>query len=422
MPKKHRASRGKRSGKPSIRKTVVPVTRAPQSVTTPIAGPDAFRNPTAPEYVQSQAATLLLIGSRLRGDAAATQARTESQLLALGARAIPPAATTQPVPPEDLRAIQFPEMSLSPVRFRPAETQRMAGVRFSEAVSLAPRRSDVQTAITTLPSAADAFYQKGTAESAAALLETSLRHPDELVRVAAAASYSDVSTDPLSAIRILENGLRSRDRLTRDVAAYALAHVDPTNPDLNKLLGSKKRPSALRPSRTATIVHGTWARSGTWWQPPSGDFWKYIHDNVDASLYGASDRFEWTGGYSDAARSIAGQDLHQWITVHSLDGLDLYGHSHGANVAMLANQACSKVGKMVLLSCPVHWPKYMPDFTKVNKVVSVRVHLDLVILADRGGQKFSDPRIRENVLPVWFNHFATHDPAVWAKYNVPGML
>jgi hypothetical protein len=45
-----------------------------------------------------------------------------------------------------------------------------------------------------------------------------------------------------------------------------------------------------------------------------------------------------------------------------------------------------------------------------------------VILADRGGQHFSDPRISENVLGIWFDHFATHDPKVWTKYNVPARL
>jgi hypothetical protein len=77
---------------------------------------------------------------------------------------------------------------------------------------------------------------------------------------------------------------------------------------------------------------------------------------------------------------------------------------------------------MVLLSCPVHFPKYAPDFSKIQKIVSIRVRLDLVILADRGGQRFSDPRIQENVLPIWFDHFATHDPLVWSKYTVPAML
>jgi pimeloyl-ACP methyl ester carboxylesterase len=139
-------------------------------------------------------------------------------------------------------------------------------------------------------------------------------------------------------------------------------------------------------------------------------------------LYGASDRFQWSGGYSDAARALAGSDLHSWVQQHHFNGLDLFTHSHGGSVAMLANHAGTKVGHMVLLSCPVHWPKYTPDFSLTISVVSVRVHMDLVILADRGGQRFSDSRIRENVLPIWFDHFATHDPGNWQKYNIPAML
>jgi two-component system sensor histidine kinase KdpD len=49
---------------------------------------------------------------------------------------------------------------------------------------------------------------------------------------------------------------------------------------------------------------------------------------------------------------------------------------------MLATQAGTDVGRLVLLSCPVHWPKYTPDFSSTQRVVSIRVHLDLVILAE----------------------------------------
>ena len=155
---------------------------------------------------------------------------------------------------------------------------------------------------------------------------------------------------------------------------------------------------------------------------PAGDFWHYLHDNVDASLYGAGDRFQWTGGYSDVARSQGGDKLFNWVNAHQLGGLDLFTHSHGGSVAMLANHEGAQVGRMVLLSCPVHWPKYTPDFTRVAKVISVRVHLDLVILADRGGQHFDDARIAEHVIGVWFDHFATHKPDVWNKYNIKAWL
>jgi hypothetical protein len=45
-----------------------------------------------------------------------------------------------------------------------------------------------------------------------------------------------------------------------------------------------------------------------------------------------------------------------------------------------------------------------------------------VILADHGGQRFRHPHIHENVLPMWFDHSATHEPNVWQTYNVPAML
>ena len=89
---------------------------------------------------------------------------------------------------------------------------------------------------------------------------------------------------------------------------------------------------------------------------------------------------------------------------------------------MLATHAGTRVGKLVMLSCPVHWPKYAPDFTRVTTIVSTRVHLDLVILADRGGQRGSDNRIQEHVLPTWFDHFATHDPGTWEEDQVRTML
>jgi hypothetical protein len=185
-------------------------------------------------------------------------------------------------------------MHAGAARFLPATLEKAAGVRFAARPGGAPTPSDARAVSSRLLGVAKAFYRDANPETAAALLEVSLRHPHELVRVAAATSYMDVAADPARAIRILGQGLRSRDRLARDVAAHALAHVDPRNPALEKLLASKKRPSRRKPSRTSMIVHGTWAGAASWWQPPTGDFWKYLHDNVDPDLYGAQDRFEWS--------------------------------------------------------------------------------------------------------------------------------
>jgi hypothetical protein len=89
---------------------------------------------------------------------------------------------------------------------------------------------------------------------------------------------------------------------------------------------------------------------------------------------------------------------------------------------MLATQNGLTAGTMVLMSCPVNVPKYIADFTRVTRVVSVHVRLDLVILADRAGQRFNHPNIEEHVLPIWFDHSATHDPAVWRSRNLKALL
>ena len=328
----------------------------------------------------------------------------------------------QAIPAADLRAIGFPAMRADASRFAAPTLQRAARVSFARRPGGTPTAGDARLAARSLRRVAASFYRNANPETAAAVLEVGLRHPQELARVAAAASYAEVAIDPRPAFRILVRALRSRDLLVRGVAAHALAHLDPRNPALERLLAPRRRITRRARSRTSTIVHGTWARAWSWWQPPGGDFWKYLHDNVDPDLYGAADRFEWTGGYSDAARALAGTDLHEWVDAHGLDGLDLFTHSHGGSVAMLATGAGTTVGRLVLLSCPVHWDKYRPDFSRVTKVVSIRVHLDLVILADRGGQRFSDARIDEHVLPIWFDHFATHDPDTWESFGVSAML
>lgn len=411
-------AKARRASRPA-RRVPRPTAPRPARAPSPVAGPEAFRDMQKRDHVLSQAATLLLIGAHLRGETAApTPSPAPSARMARAAR---PAAP-EVLPASDLRRLGFPRLAAGPPRFRPEVLQRMAGVRFTAARAAVPSRSDQRTASASVRQAASAFYRNTSHETAGALLEVSLRHPNELVRVTAAASYVPVTTDPAPALAILERGARSRDALTRDVAATALGRLDPRNPALTPLLEPRRRRSGLRRSRTALLVHGTWARTKSWWQPPNGDFWSYYHGQVDPTLYGAADRFEWSGGYSDAARALAGNDLHAWVDGHTLDGLDLIGHSHGASVIMLANHAGTHVGRMILLSCPVHWPKYTPDFMRVARVISIRVHLDLVILVDGGGQRFNHPQIEEHVLPIWFDHSATHDPANWQQYNVPAFL
>lgn len=272
------------------------------------------------------------------------------------------------------------------------------------------------------------FFESRESKALFKLLAVSLRHPDELVRVAAATSYldavdgfivprADFYSEIARVVSILVRGTTSEEPLIRDVAATALARILPEHPALQRLLPETIQTGGGEPAHTSLIIHGTWARRATWWQP-GGDFHSYILQSVDPSVYSGSDRFDWSGGYSDHARALGALDLCNWIQNKGLDSPDFFAHSHGCSVVLLANRTID-IGRMVLLACPVHRNKYWPNFGRVHSVVSVRVHMDLVILADRGGQRFNHPEISENVLPIWFDHSSPRNPDIWEQYHVP---
>jgi hypothetical protein len=380
-----------------------------EHVIQPITGPPAFAS-TGAAAEQSQAAILLAMGMQLRGDDATRGG---------GASAAPPPGGGT-FSDEDLARFPLPPLRPDAARFTPEEVSRttpapLAGMmRESRALYGERAAREVRAEL------AAQVYRDGDTASAAALFAASLRSPEPLVRVAAASSYLEVSTEPDPLIQTLADGVLDPDPLVREVAATALAHVEPTHPALRPLLLERRAGGGGAPSRGALVVHGTFARTFPWWQP-GGDFHEYLK-KLRPGLYGAADRFGWSGRYSDAARAEAGSALRRWVAERQMDGLDLFTHSHGGSAAMLATQAGMKVGTLVLLSCPAHVHKYYPDFRHATRIVSVRVRMDLVILADRGGQRFHDPRIEENVLPVWFNHSATHHPEVWDQHDVPRMI
>lgn len=379
---------------------------ASKLVTTPIPGARAFTQKT-PAAVLSQAAQLLLLGIYLRGDDAAFQARAKLAKTRNGARAIPEL---------DRAKIKVPRVRAKGQRFSRRDIQAGHKALYQLKVEGPQNRHH---RIRTL---AKGFYAKPHPRTAAQLLEGCLNHPAELVRVAAASTYFDLTTDYKDLVQILVRGTRNKDPLIAEVAATALAHAAPENPRLRQMTAPTRSRTQRGTARTSLLVHGTFAQTQAWWQP-GGSFHNYLLTSVRKDLYTAPDRFQWNGGYWDKDRNLAAKDLASWLTSHKARGASLFAHSHGGNIAMLTSHTPSlKIDELVLLACPVHVPKYLPNFSSVKKIVSIRVHLDLVILADRGGQRFSHPKIKENVLPVWFSHGASHDENVWRKYNVPSML
>ena len=391
-----------------------------KEVEQPVHFSEAFSR-TDDAAILSQAAALLILGTHLRGDSvmkgpsiASLDSGTDAEDNELAALGVPHLRPT------------FGHIDSALVRKGLSARYGVAPVFPLEPAKTLPILNDIANRLLRSPEDV----------AAAELMEAATNHPHELVSVAAATAYFDRSSQTETLLGILRHGTRSQEPLIRGVAATALGHIAPEDDALRELrLPGSAQPGVSRPTRTTVIVHGTWAANSPWWQP-AGDFFVYLTGtlpplartapfpplpNWDAP-YGAADYFRWTGGYSDGARSQAAQDLSQWVLGHNAAGLDLVTHSHGGNVAFLATQSGLQVKEVVALSCPVHFPKYAPNFANVRKIVSVRVHMDLVILADRGGQRFNDPRISENILPRWFDHFASHDPNVWAKYSVPRML
>ena len=377
---------------------------------------DAFAQ-TGEEAAQTQAAVLLNIGALLgewvgesTSGSSAAELFPEEDWATL---AIPRSLLKL----RKFRGVQLPS-GLLREEFGADEAEWLKGARD-------PRVPGVkQVFIETQVSLSERLARSPEPDAAALLVENSLNHPQSLVRVAAASAGRDLFHQEAignELIAVLLEGLDDEDDLVRDLAATILARVDPTNPRLGTLTpqGAQEQPG--EPQHTSMLVHGTWARGNSWWQP-GGNFHSYILNNVRNDLYSQPDRFDWSGAWSDQARSIAAARLEEWVTAHNLGGLDLICHSHGGSVAMESGKTGLLLNQLVLLSCPVHTEKYLPDFSRVNDVVSVRVKLDLVILADGGGQRYRVDGIRENKLPIWFNHAASHDPDVWRDHDVPSLL
>jgi hypothetical protein len=395
----------------------------PTNVYEPVPGPNAFRA-EGDAAVQSQAAILIATGRQLRGDDAALAARAEAAGLA---------DRVEGFLPEDVEeGFPLPRVRPTPAQFDPARVADAMPADLAEAAT-APQPFGVAGGDEFRAQVAEQLYADSSPETAAVLLQSSLAHPDELVRVSAAASYLEVAPDPVPLLHVLEAGLNSRDELVRDVAATGLGRFAPEDRALAALTGDPIDTTRFAAPESAEgldnaaggvavgpgalIVHGTWAKSGRWWRP-GGDFHTFVRA-FRPELYSASDRFDWSGAYSDGARRLGGRQLLDWVSARGMGGLDLYTHSHGGSISMLANQNGMDIGCLVLMSCPVHVHRYFPAFNRIRKgVVSVRVKMDLVILLDGGGQRYRDPRIREHVLPIWFNHSASHEPAVWSRHNV----
>ena len=248
--------------------------------------------------------------------------------------------------------------------------------------------------------------------------------PARLVRTAAAVAALDTTGPREDVLARLVEGATRGDRLTREIGRIGVARVNPQHPVLRRVVASPSRLAGTdRPSHTAVLTHGTFAARARWWQP-NGDFYTYLDSLVPPlKLHGAS--FRWSGNYSHGARQLAAQQLVDWMLDQNLQRPDVFAHSHGGTVANLATRLGLRIDRLVLLSWPVH-ERWFPDLANVREIIDVRVRLDLVIIADRGGQRFTPPpahagRVTSHV-NGWFEHSDPISAGYWRRHALPAAL
>lgn len=139
--------------------------------------------------------------------------------------------------------------------------------------------------------------------------------------------------------------------------------------------------------------------------------------NSDASIIA----FQWSGAYKKGHRDIAAKRLAGWVGEVTGDGLNaLFAHSYGGIIALNATTHGLKVKDLVLLSVPVE--SFPVEWRNIGRAVSLRIHMDLVLLAARRRQFFTE-NVEENYLPGWFwQHSDSHNPEIWQSEKCPEML
>jgi pimeloyl-ACP methyl ester carboxylesterase len=267
------------------------------------------------------------------------------------------------------------------------------------------------------------LYEDPIPDIVGQILILGLGDPNELIRVSAAISFLDLFDEvglALTALlSVIEDGSDAMAAQLAEIAIRKLGRTAATS-------FRTPSPGGVGPplNMNATIlVHGTQfsfvgSPMGDWWTP-KGDFHNYIRSSYRPNLYSKPDFFSWSGGWSDHARQLAAIDLRNWTRSRKLSGFDLIAHSHGGNVAMWATQLGMELNKLILLSCPAHVKHYLPEFARVNEVISYQIKFDWAILTDGGGTKFRHPSISDHILPKWFRcHEDTHKPDFWRRYGL----
>jgi hypothetical protein len=165
------------------------------------------------------------------------------------------------------------------------------------------------------------------------------------------------------------------------------------------------------------IVHGTWAKSATWWREMTGahNFWAYVK-GVCPSLYGAGQEFSWSGGLSNNAREQGARDfINWWQTVGAPAQLQVIAHSHGCNVVYLAcaMERTLNVANMVALGGPVRtwYPPTIAVASRIQRIHNVYSRYDTTQSVGSLGGRRGEGRTLGDSVSVTNHHVPWENPA-----------
>jgi len=269
-------------------------------------------------------------------------------------------------------------------------------------------------------------------DAAIAVLDAALDGAEPILRVAIMDVYFEMTGDDyhkedLERILVQAGGGGDASEEVYMAARLALGRISRSTEDaLNEwgdsgieiaamVTGRRAAPPLSRDSITV-MIHGTWASDGKWWRP-RGDFFEYAKkDLMRTDLYGEGDQFRWSGKNRDSKRREAGASLDQWLRSHPAAEINVFAHSHGANVAMLATHNDTRIDRLVMLSPPVR-KDYFAKWKNVGDAFNIQADFDPVVAIARGGQWFKRREVKEKKLKA-NGHSASHDPEVWRDESV----
>ncbi len=273
-------------------------------------------------------------------------------------------------------------------------------------------------------------------DAAIDMMDAALDGADPLLQVAIMDAYFEMTGDnyhqqDLESILDKARSMGDDGEQLYMAARIALGHITGLSADrldewgdgqLEITATAQRRRRARRRGRPSVvdeitiIIHGTWAADGTWWRP-GGDFFEFTRTELGRDdLYGKADQFKWSGKNKDRKRRQAGIALDKWLRDHPAREVNVFGHSHGANVAMLATHQGLRMDRLIMLSPPVR-RDYFANWSNVGQAYNIQASFDPVVAIAHGGQWFRNSHVIEKKLEA-SGHSASHEPPVWRREKI----